>query len=457
MGSASFIPFLKSYGELRKFIQETADTLRFAFGPQTADVEIPLWLFAINKLSNQDRLRLLSNDYLIKLVPQYKNHENKRIQVSEDGYQRILKYSLEKLINSGQQLVVYHSTDKNLIEFKSSKYKFYARTADIKIIELLKSAQQISVEEGLSDSSPLDIFKHYENILLLTDKSYGSCERGEVSPDAIRLGSLYGLLTALYNYQDCEAASYLDQEDKIFFEKNGYFVKENFLSPDQIALISELVYKIAELQNKDGSAYLYGNQNKLQRIYNLIGKSKVFINILLDERLHRILDWVFHRDTLHQKYYLSSFQANILYPGAEAQILHTDLAIPEPLPPWPIRLNLNILIDDFTEDNGSTLVYPGSHKTLKKPKPFDEEVPLKKLIAPAGSLVGWTGHLWHKSGSNTSTMPRAALLACFSGSYMREIAVEENYLQINSQAAIENFPPMLIELIGGNHGLKPSA
>ena len=36
--------------------------------------------------------------------------------------------------------------------------------------------------------------------------------------------------------------------------------------------------------------------------------------------------------------------------------LHIDTQIPDPLPPWPIKANSIWMIDDFTEQNGSTEV-----------------------------------------------------------------------------------------------------
>ena len=35
--------------------------------------------------------------------------------------------------------------------------------------------------------------------------------------------------------------------------------------------------------------------------------------------------------------------------------------VASPLPEWPVRLNYNILLDDFTGQNGSTKLVPGSH------------------------------------------------------------------------------------------------
>lgn len=240
------------------------------------------------------------------------------------------------------------------------------------------------------------------------------------------------------------------------FLEQGYLIIEDFLTPAQVAELKDITHGLAkdELQNK--SAYLYGHGNKLQRVYNLLNKHQKFRELIVTPTVLGILERVFSRDTLHQKYYLSSFQSNILNPGAEAQKLHVDSSVPDPLPPWLIRININFLLDDFTPTNGSTLVAPGSHHRLRKPQK-NEEIDLINVLAPAGSIVMWTGHLWHKTSANTSAHSRTALLACFAASYLREVAVEENYLEVMSKETLNACSKELQNLLGVGHGIKQGA
>ena len=89
-----------------------------------------------------------------------------------------------------------------------------------------------------------------------------------------------------------------------------------------------------------------------------------------------ILEFFFERETLHQKYMLSSFQSNIIHPGGEEQQLHVDSSLSNPLPPWPIRLNINFLLTNWTKENGATIVYPKSHKYNTTPS---EEIRKEKI------------------------------------------------------------------------------
>lgn len=252
---------------------------------------------------------------------------------------------------------------------------------------------------------------------------------------------------------------FLSSADKNSLEFNGYLVKEGFLEESKAIQLRDIVRRIAAKEAGNGKAYFYGNGNKLQRVYNVLNKSHEFSDWFLSRgEIFEILQYFFDTGSRHTPFYLSSYQANILNPGATAQVIHVDSSVPDPLPPWKIRLNINLLLDPFTETNGATLVYPGSHKFLRKPNPADIPIEkMQKILAPAGSLVIWTGHLWHQSGANTDSHSRTALLSCFTASYLREIAVEENYLAIMDRAQLESLPFELKTVLGYFHGRKASA
>ena len=249
---------------------------------------------------------------------------------------------------------------------------------------------------------------------------------------------------------------FFDDDDAEHLESQGYLIKPSFLSELQTLQLREIVYELAARESINSDAYFYGNENRLQRVYNLLNKSSIFAELLLGRpEIFELLQQFFGGNSRHTPYYLSSFQANILNPGAKAQMLHVDSSVPDPLPPWKIRLNINLLLDPFIETNGATLVYPGSHKFLRKPAAGDDvSSHMCKVIAPAGSLVVWTGHLWHQSGSNHDSRPRAALLACYVASYLREVALEENYLEVMDKERIESLPFEVKTILGYYHGRK---
>lgn len=117
-------------------------------------------------------------------------------------------------------------------------------------------------------------------------------------------------------------------------------------------------------------------------------------------------------------------------PGARQQILHRDdssytfFPIPRP--------NLIIAgmwaINDFRQDNGATLMVPGSHRWPAERTSEPDEICAAEM--PAGSALFWFGGTLHGAGANTSDDWRYGVVMAYSVGWIRQ---EENqYLTISS-------------------------
>ncbi len=246
-------------------------------------------------------------------------------------------------------------------------------------------------------------------------------------------------------------------EEKNFLHENGYLIVENAIPESLCDELAEKVNRLMLLEGgQEGAGYVYGS-GKMRRIYHLLAKDKIFSKIILHPVAHAVMSEMFYRPTFHTKYYLTSFHANILFPGAEEQVWHVDANVPEPLPPWIIRSNSNFIIEDYSEENGATQIIEGSHHWGRKPNAQEaqaHDLNFISLKAPKGSIVFWHGHLWHRSGNNRSMKPRVALLGCYSASFFREVCMEENpYLSL-SQNMVSSMPQELKSILGWNHGAK---
>jgi len=252
----------------------------------------------------------------------------------------------------------------------------------------------------------------------------------------------------------------VSSETKEHFETKGYTIWEGFISNSHACELRELVLDMAKFEQDSGDGYFYpfDREGLTQRVWNLTNKSMRFRELLEIEALSEMMDYIFQRPTHHQLFYLSSFQANILYPGAKSQKLHIDTPFPEPVPPWPAKANSIWLLDDFTEQNGATEVAPGSHRLDFKPtKEDDANREVIKVIAPMGSVLFTHGNLWHRAGANNSDAPRIGLLCSFAASYMKEIASEEDQSLIISDEIKDNASARLKAILGVGHGIKDGA
>ena len=256
------------------------------------------------------------------------------------------------------------------------------------------------------------------------------------------------------------ADKYFTPSHKDKLTEEGYVVIPSVLSEEQVQTLSELTLFIAQKEDEENVSYRYGDQeHRLQRVYNLISKHPVYLELLDLPIVKEVLEFYFAKDNLHHKYVLSSFQSNIIHPGGEDQQLHVDgMGYPMEPPSWPTRLNLNFLLTDWTVDNGATLLFPGSHKLYKSPAPneiLDKD--LLTVCASRGSLVVWGGHTWHKSGKNNSKESRFGLFSCFSSSHVKELCTEEEHLEVVDAAVVEKLSPEWRFMLGYDRGVKRGA
>jgi ectoine hydroxylase-related dioxygenase (phytanoyl-CoA dioxygenase family) len=79
-------------------------------------------------------------------------------------------------------------------------------------------------------------------------------------------------------------------------------------------------------------------------------------------------------------------------------------------------------IDDFTADNGATVMVPGSHLwDDRTPTADDVRLP---AVMPAGSVVFFVGTLWHGAGANRTERGRLCVTAQYCAPWCRQ---QENF------------------------------
>ena len=84
-------------------------------------------------------------------------------------------------------------------------------------------------------------------------------------------------------------------------------------------------------------------------------------------------------------------------------------------------LNMLVMLDDFTIENGATLLLPKSH--LEKSCPTEKY--FKEFSIPAfgnaGDVIIWNSNLFHASGYNKTEKARRALPITFSLPYYKQL------------------------------------
>jgi len=179
--------------------------------------------------------------------------------------------------------------------------------------------------------------------------------------------------------------------------RDGYVVIQNLLDQGTLEAIKS---EAAILLGKTGRNPFEGLQT--QRVYNVLSKTRAIDALAEHPRILGLLDRVFEPNFL-----LSQSQIINIHPGEAAQTLHFDdgfYRIPRPRP--ALGAATIWAIDDFTEDNGATVIIPGSHEWGEDGMPNRKDT--IAAVMPAGSVVMFLGTTWHGGGLFT---PAGELLA----------------------------------------------
>lgn len=200
----------------------------------------------------------------------------------------------------------------------------------------------------------------------------------------------------------------------------GYLLFENFFSREWTDEARRLTYRLAR-EEPDRTSHFHGDETEStqKRVWNLPAKGEVFQRICSDERILALMQPLLGDDLM-----LSSFAANILYPGAPAQEGHVDYPYWDlhARSRWPRTLNASfflavetvVILDDFTIENGATAIVPGSQKLAAWPDSERFAAESIRLTPPAGSLFMFPALLWHAGQANRSQHSRAALLGSYT-------------------------------------------
>lgn len=232
------------------------------------------------------------------------------------------------------------------------------------------------------------------------------------SPEVHRLADLAGDLARTHRMADSgdrgiDTAT-LDA-DLATLDRDGYVIMKDLLDEAECA---ELHGALTPLLGRAGRNAFEGHRT--QRIYSVLSKTRAADRMVEHPRVLALLDRL-----LLPNYLLSQLQVINIEPGEDAQILHPDDGFyPVPRPRPALSVATIWAIDEFTEDNGATVVVPGSHRWPDGRTPTGTD-PRSAAVMPAGSCVLFLGTLWHGGGANRSDRARMAATAQYCQPWLR--------------------------------------
>lgn len=211
--------------------------------------------------------------------------------------------------------------------------------------------------------------------------------------------------------------NYLEQ-----IKKDGYCVLPQMLSQNQV---NNFLTKIKELyketKNKICQDTPYLNTNQ-PNVYNLQNKDINFIKLLFNNKeIEHILikhlndKWYKQIPQDQPNYILRSFGARS---SNSALPLHIDSFIPyqgEEV----IAMQMVIVLEDMSIENGCTVVIPGSHQIgeYADNTKFNDATP---LLLKAGDIAIWDSRIWHGTTNNKTKDTRWTIIATFTRWWIKQ-------------------------------------
>lgn len=110
-------------------------------------------------------------------------------------------------------------------------------------------------------------------------------------------------------------------------------------------------------------------------------------------------------------------------------------------------VNMLVMLDEFTLENGTTYLYTGSHRLPERPAPEEFQARADRPLGRAGGAVIWDSRLWHAAGENRSGALRRALTLTFTRPSLKQ---QLDYPRLLGYERLPELSPRLRQLLGYN-------
>jgi len=224
---------------------------------------------------------------------------------------------------------------------------------------------------------------------------------------------------------------------------NGYAILPNLIPSSDAAKAREILLACSDTPLVKGlpARNLATGQ---RTVGGLLHRGEIFERLVQHPALLEVAEELLGEDTT-----LSSYAARILEPGAHQMGAHIDYPYWAMRGPFAVRPALMLqviwMMQDFTEENGATLVVPGSQRRGGPPDSAAFAREAIALTGLSGSAVVSHGLLWHDTSRNRSERPRVSMLINYG---LKVIRPMEPGIASVPPEVLERATPKLRRLLG---------
>jgi ectoine hydroxylase-related dioxygenase (phytanoyl-CoA dioxygenase family) len=231
------------------------------------------------------------------------------------------------------------------------------------------------------------------------------------------------------------------EEFEAQMETAGWFLFEDVVDPELVKdLIVDLEhsYEIRRpIQIKNGV-----DANTEGTAHHLLADGKSFLEFLERAYLDEYLKSFFGGN-----YILNAFGGNLNLRSQFTYASNVHRDVRTYTREIKFLLNIIVMLDDFTLDNGATYLLGGSHR--KSEKPSDEEFfsQADRGVGKSGSIIFWDSNIWHAAGENKTMDPRRSLSLIYSQPFMKQ---QFDYPRSVGYEKADEFSEQFRQIVGFN-------
>lgn len=230
-----------------------------------------------------------------------------------------------------------------------------------------------------------------------------------------------------------------------FFElkEKGYTIIPSFFDKTFMNTVSDSMdqsYKFCrEIQIKNEiDAITDGTVHHL-----LVTNDSIYLDIL--EKISNSPVYEFIKNYFNGNFIINSYGGviNITSKPSYVANVHRDIRFFSGI--FPLMLNMLIMLDDFTLENGATYLLAKSH--LKEERPTDDFFYKEsdRAVGKKGDILFFNSNLWHAAGINNTDKVRRAITITFTKPFMKQ---QLDYSRSIGYEKVEKLSPDLQQIVG---------
>jgi hypothetical protein len=222
---------------------------------------------------------------------------------------------------------------------------------------------------------------------------------------------------------------------------SGWFLFEEVIDE---SLVTDLIVDLEQAYDIRRPIQLTNGVDALTEgtAHHLLADGKRFLELLDRAYLDPYL-----RVAFGGNYILNAFGGNLNRRGHVTYASHVHRDVRTYTTEVRLLLNIIIMLDEFTEENGATYLLSGSHLSRAKPSDAAFFSQADRAVGKRGSIVVWDSNVWHAAGENKTDLPRRSLSLIYSQPFMKQ---QFDYPRAVGYGNAQSLSPQARQVVGFN-------